>query len=269
MSLISIGELAARTGVLPTTLRSWEQRVGFPEPVRSARGQRHYRSEDAELVSRVVSERERGLSLTAAVDAVRRAPRLGAQPLSTQLRSAHPHLDVLSVGVRVMRLLTWAIEDDCLARASHPLLFGCFQNERSFEVAGARWRELARSSVAAYAFADFPHTDDGARPVRVRLAPQSSMLSEWSLVCIDDEQSVALVAWEPPRPSGAHTRRFECVLTFEPDVVRDAARRCAATAEEAGVAHVSRVVADHASAGVEDPQRTAALLRRFVAYTAR
>lgn len=269
MSLISIGELADRTGVQTSTLRSWEQRLGFPEPVRSAGGQRRYRAEDAELVTKVVAGRDRGLSLAAAVDAVLRQPRVGAQSLFAQLRETHPHLEVLSLSMQVMRSLTWSIEDECLAYASHPLLFGCFQDQRSFDVAGRRWRELSRSALGAYAFADFIETDVDAKPTRVELPEDSPMLNEWSLVCQDAQLSVALVAWEPPRSAGDGTRRFEALLTLEPDVVHHAARLCAATAESSGIPGVLQLVDEQGADTSEDPRRTASLLRRFARYSDR
>ena len=36
-NLLTIGDLADRTGVPPATLRSWEARHGFPVPVRHPR----------------------------------------------------------------------------------------------------------------------------------------------------------------------------------------------------------------------------------------
>ena len=42
VELISIGELASKTGLSPERLRSWEQRYGKPEPVRLESGHRRY-----------------------------------------------------------------------------------------------------------------------------------------------------------------------------------------------------------------------------------
>ncbi|MCH2103254.1 MAG: MerR family DNA-binding transcriptional regulator [Planctomycetes bacterium] len=42
VELISIGELASKTGLSPERLRSWEQRYGRPEPVRLESGHRRY-----------------------------------------------------------------------------------------------------------------------------------------------------------------------------------------------------------------------------------
>ena len=49
---LSIGELSARTGVTPSTLRIWEERHGFPVPTRLGSGHRRYDEGDAVLVAR-------------------------------------------------------------------------------------------------------------------------------------------------------------------------------------------------------------------------
>lgn len=262
--LLSIGELAGRTGVPVSTLRSWEQRLGFPASERSSGGQRRYRAEDAELVARVLAERGRGRGLAAAVDMVLRQPRVGSQSLFAQLRDRHPGLDVLTVGMRTMRALTWAIEDECLAHASRPVLFGGFQDQRGFARAGRRWRELARAARGAVVLADFAETDPDASPARVALPTDSPMLNEWSVTCLDPQLAVTLAAWERPRVDGP--RRFEAVLTLQPEVVLDAARLCASTAEACGLAGAVSLVEQHATAPPEDARRTASLLRRFALY---
>ena len=197
--LFTIGDLEAMTGVTGATLRTWERRFGFPVPARTAGGQRRYLAADAARVRRVIDERGRGLTLEAAIRAVVRDGQAGAGSLFAELRSTHPHLDPIQVSMRVMKALTWSIEDECMAHASRPLLFGCFQNEHTFELAGLRWRELARSAAAAVVMSDFPVNDASAAPARVALPPRSPMLNEWAVVCLDPRLSAVLVAWEPPR----------------------------------------------------------------------
>ena len=263
--LMSIGEVEASTGMSASTLRSWERRVGFPLPVRTAGGQRRYRARDVDLVNRVQEERRRGLNLAAAVKGVLREGEVGAESLYAELRAAHPHLDPIRATFPVMRALSWAIEDECLAHASRPVLFGCFQTAATFEVAGRRWRELARSARVAVAFSDFATSDVDASPARVALPASSPMLNEWSLVCHDPQLSVALVAWEVPRSGrAAGPRRFEALLSLEPEVVRDAALGLASQAKE--YADLGALVSAHADGAREDPRRSASLLRRFATY---
>jgi PAS domain S-box-containing protein len=65
-----VGELARRTGVGVSTLRAWERRFGFLEPVRSPTGQRLYSDVDLERVSAVCRLVAEGLTLSAAVGRV-------------------------------------------------------------------------------------------------------------------------------------------------------------------------------------------------------
>nr|WP_237448590.1 DICT sensory domain-containing protein [Nocardioides flavescens] len=265
--LLTIGDLETRTGVPSSTLRAWERRLGFPTPVRSVGGQRRYRESDAVLVERVQAERARGLSLAAAVAAVRRSESVGSDSLYATLRARHPELDVLPVSFNVMRALTSAIEDECLAHASSPVVFGGFQDVQSFEVAADRWRELARTARTAVAFSAFPETLGEAEPARVALPRHSPMLNEWTLICDDPQLSVVLVAWELPRRRTDHgPRRFEALLVMDPQIVREAALFCSGIARQAGLPDLDHVTAEVAVGSAEDPRRTASLLRRFATY---
>ena len=64
---LSIGELARRTEVPAATLRSWENRYGFPRPHRLAGGHRRYDQADIALIEAVVRLRAAGMSLRAAI----------------------------------------------------------------------------------------------------------------------------------------------------------------------------------------------------------
>jgi len=59
--------LAARTGLTPAVLRTWEARHGFPVPERAASGHRWYRESDVDLVQRVVHRQRAGVRLEAAI----------------------------------------------------------------------------------------------------------------------------------------------------------------------------------------------------------
>ena len=73
MTDLAIKDVAERTGIAAGTIRMWEQRYGFPEPQRTASGYRRYSSEDVELLRRVLSYREGGLSVPAALERAREA----------------------------------------------------------------------------------------------------------------------------------------------------------------------------------------------------
>ena len=189
----------------------------------------------------MLGERERGLTL-AAVRRRRAATRqVGAQSLFAELRSAHPHLDPLQVSMRVMLSLTWAIEDECLAHASRPVLFGCFQDQQgvpaSPAAAGASWRARPAGPSCS---PTSPTPTPTRRPARVALPTDSPMLNEWAVICLDPQLSAVLVAWEPPRRGRAGAarkgeRRFEGLLSLEPDVARDAVSYCTSVCADLGL----------------------------------
>ncbi len=64
---ISIGELAARTGVTAGTLRMWESRHGFPRPTRRVSGHRRYTERDCVVVGEVARLRAGGASVPTAI----------------------------------------------------------------------------------------------------------------------------------------------------------------------------------------------------------
>ena len=73
----SIGVLAARAGVTPGVLRTWENRFGFPRGERSASGHRRFTDADVALVRQVLEVRDSGLPLQVAIDSVVRAQEAG------------------------------------------------------------------------------------------------------------------------------------------------------------------------------------------------
>ena len=89
---LSIGELAARTGVSEATLRMWERRHGFPTPERLPSGHRRYREGEVELVQEVVRERSAGVSLAAAIGSRARVRGREAESIFAGLRRRNPEL---------------------------------------------------------------------------------------------------------------------------------------------------------------------------------
>src|SRR3712207_8578829 len=64
--MLTIGELARRTGVNVATLRMWEERHGFPVSVRLRSGHRRYVDDTVDKVLRIQRRREAGVRLDAA-----------------------------------------------------------------------------------------------------------------------------------------------------------------------------------------------------------
>lgn len=221
---LTIGEVAARTGLSAPAIRMWESRHGTPAPLRLPGGHRRYRESDVDLILAALRAREGGLSLPAALDAAR-AGAEAARPVSLYagLRRARPDQHPAVFSKRVLVELTHAIEDECCARAGRPLLFGSFQRERFYRVAERRWREFARTAEAAVVFADFARSRTPARgPAHVRVGPAAPLLREWAIVCDAPDFAACLVASEMTAPGRVPDadRRFEAIWTTEPGVVR-------------------------------------------------
>jgi MerR family transcriptional regulator, light-induced transcriptional regulator len=225
---LSISELADRTGVPQATLRSWEARYGFPEPVRLPGGHRRYGLGDIEAVQEVLRHRRSGLALEAAVRRVTAAAPHETASLFAELRRRHSDLAPQVVSKRAMLALSRAVEDECCAQATRPLLIGTFQRRRFYRASYARWVELARTARAAVVLADFadPLPVTGGLPVEVAVPYSSPVNREWSIICEAADRPVCMVGWERPGQVGApdQSRRFELLWSMDPQVVRDAAR---------------------------------------------
>jgi len=227
-AVLSISEVAQRTGIPVAGLRNWEQRYGLPRPQRSASGQRRYRESDCTLLTEVLRHRDGGLSLPAAIaQATSGAARQPATSIFAGIRSRHPELRVHLLSKPVMLALSWAIEDECCARAQRPILVGAFQRQHFFESARLRWADLARSAEQTVVFADFERSQDGPGALAEVAVPESSpMRREWALVCDAPDQPACVIGWEQP---GQDDRRepervFEALWSADPRVVRTAAR---------------------------------------------
>jgi DICT domain-containing protein/predicted DNA-binding transcriptional regulator AlpA len=233
--LLTIGDLAERTGVPPATLRSWESRYGFPQPIRLAGGHRRYAERDVGAVLEVLRHRGAGLALEAAV---RRATpeALQSRSVYAELRRRHPELTPQSLSKASLVALSHAIEDECCARAEEPLLFGGFQGGTFLRESYARWVELARTARAAVVFADLvaPLAPRPGVPVEIALPQDAPLNREWIVVCDAPDLPACLAAVERPGQATDPDprRRFEAVWTVDPRAVRYASRVAVALADE-------------------------------------
>jgi DICT domain-containing protein len=273
--LLTIREVAARTGVAQPALRMWESRYGFPEPHRLPSGHRRYDEGQVELIKQVARDRDAGLSMPAAIERARRLAAVPEESIFSSLRRRRAYLAPYTLAKRTLIGLSHAIEDECAARAERPLLFGSFQRERFYRDAEARWGELARTADLAVVFADFEERrDPPGAPIEIPIDRSDPLGREWSVVCDAPDYSACLSAWEPPGQSGVRDldRVLETIWSVEPAVVRDAARISHGIAAQSAPELVERVErrldVTPPPAG-EEFRLVSALTNRMVAYVGR
>jgi len=224
---LAIGVLARRAGVATATLRSWEARYGFPEPARQSGGHRRYAPDQVALVAEVARLRHAGLSVPAAIAAARAGAGPAPESFFASLRRSGRGLQTHLLDKPMLTAVTRAFEDECLANAERPVLFGAFQQERFYRQSEDRWQELARTAERTVVFADFEAGRAPAdRPVESPLAADSPVRREWVLLCDGPNFSACVAGWEHPSRSGRRDRdrTFETVWTVDPVAVRSATR---------------------------------------------
>jgi len=273
---LAIKDVAERTGLATGTIRMWEKRYGVPEPARAGSGYRVYSQEDVELLRRAVSLRARGLSVPAALE---RARTLSAPTDRPSLYGALAAGD-MPIAPQILRkrsliAISHAIEDETLARAAGPVVFGAFQKVRFFEVERHRYRRLAERADAAVVFADFPAArivDDG--PAEIPIAPDAALGNEWAVIVDAPGYAACMLGWERPRTAEEERgsdldRRFETIWTLDPAVVRRAslvACQLARSAAPALADQIERTLADRPLAIESPAPGLSALANRMVAY---
>jgi len=225
---MTMREMSARSGVSEATLRMWELRHGFPNPTRRSSGHRRYSELDLARVRAVIRARERGLSLQAAIELA--SDQTEEEPVSVYaaLRARFPALEPQLIPKRGLLAMSRAIEDESMARAERPLLFGCFQRERFYRQSQERWRELARTAERAVVLADFRRVGRPRHaPLEVPIRSSDPVGREWVIVCESSGFAACLTGWERPRDTPTPSERaFEAIWTVEAAAVRLAAQVC-------------------------------------------
>jgi DICT domain-containing protein len=266
---LSIGDLAAGSGVNEATLRMWESRYGFPAPRRLPSGHRRYAERDLDAVRAVVRARTEGLSLPGAIERARRLAADQAPSVYAALRQRFPELQPYVLSKRSALRLSRALEDECALRARRPVVFGAFQQERFYRESERRWRELARTAELAVVFADFERSHRPRHaPAEVPLDSAAELRREWVIVFDAPNMGACLAAWERPAVVSSE-RVFETVWTVERGVVRHAARVCADLAAQSDPLLVEAVrerLADEPVAVPEDVRTAVAVASRMILY---
>lgn len=224
---LTTAQLAERTGVAAATLRVWETRHGFPQPMRLPGGHRRYAEGDVELVREVRALRDEGLSLPAAIERARRRTRPAVASVFAGLRRRRPGMPAAELDKTAVLALTRAIEDEYCARAGDGVLIGSFQREHFYRRSERRWRELARTADIAVALADFAgRAEPPGGPVEIPVTHCQPLAREWTVVICSEAAHACLAAWEQPTPAPLPDarRRFEVLWSFDPSVAADAVR---------------------------------------------
>lgn len=269
---MTIGDLADRTGVGRATLRSWEARYGFPRPSRLAGGHRRYAAQEVAAVLEVVRHRDSGVAMEVAV---RRATTesVASRSIYAELRRQHSELTPQLLSKSSLLALSRAIEDECLARAEAPLLFGAFQRQTFLRASHARWVELARTAQTAVVFVDVPTSliSGPGLPIEVALPHDAPLNREWVVICDAPDLSACLAAVERSGQEGlpASRRHYESVWTVDPQAVRCASRVAAALADDyrPGWRTAELSALDEEPPGASaDLRRASDLLNRMMGY---
>ena len=261
---LTITAVSARTGVSVPTLRAWEDRHGFPRPVRLPGGHRRYTDDEVARITAVVDLRADGRSLESAIAHVlgTTEDRALDQTIFAALRRRRPDLPVQVVGRAAMLAMSRAIEDECAARADRAHLAIAFQRADLYRrTRDRRWRAISRRAASTLVFADFARSRDAADGVREIAIPAGAAEErEWAVVCDGVASAAVLAGWE--RPDG----RFEAIWSVEGSAVRvatDVARALATSFAPA----LELPPATTTSRPDDDPlQRAMSITARAIAY---
>ncbi|MBN9621749.1 MAG: MerR family transcriptional regulator [Actinobacteria bacterium] len=229
---LAIGDVVAATGVGEATLRAWERRFGFPSPRREPSGHRRYSRDDIERIRSVVRERNRGLSLTVAIERVTAEPS-GPPSLFAPLRERRPDLLPVSIRKPQMLHLSRAVEEESAARSERALMIGAFQRPEFYRASEQRWRRLARGAGLTFVLAAFAEARSPAdAPVEVPISTTEPVADEWAVICLAPGYSACLIGWETVGAAGLadRERAFDALLSVEPAVVREVAGAAVAIA---------------------------------------
>jgi DICT domain-containing protein len=234
---LAIGDVAERTGIAAGTIRMWEQRYGYPAPVRTASGYRTYTEADVEMLRRVAFYRSSGLSVPAALDRARQSGGVTDHPsIYGAILAADEPIRPQSLCKATLLAISRAIEDETIARAAGPVVVGAFQRKRHYWAVEHRYRRLAALADACLAFADFAEPGGGGtEPLLVPIRPDGALGNEWAVIIDAPGYATCLLACETlesrrdtERPQAQ--RRFEALWTLDPRTVRRAALVAAAIA---------------------------------------
>jgi DNA-binding transcriptional MerR regulator len=89
-AVLTIGEVARRTGMNPSTLRAWERRYGLLEPARSTGGHRRYSRGDVDRVEAMLRLIDRGWAVESAARFILEERQLDSRPSASETAATPP-----------------------------------------------------------------------------------------------------------------------------------------------------------------------------------
>ena len=193
-TLLTIGDVAERTGARAGTLREWERRHGFPDPIRLPSGHRRYTEQHVAQIRDVLRRQRTGSSLPAAIAHASAAP-----PSSASLFAAVAAVSsqpAQRVSRRGMLALSHSIEDASASAGGPHQVVGSFQRRDIYDGCARRWLELARGATVGLVFADFDEVHDRGLLVEIPIASESPLHREWAVVAAGESFAACLVGWQ-------------------------------------------------------------------------
>ncbi len=268
---VTIGELAKRTGIGISTVRAWERRYGFPVPQRLPAGHRRYSERDVEAIIEILSERQAGATLGAALARVKARATAPRSSVFATIRQALADVSPVALSKHGMLAISRAIEDEAAARADDAVFLGSFQAERYWRQTQPRWRHVAARAQLAVALGAFSRSNRRGNLWEVPISVSAPVAREWAVICDSATFAACLVGVERPGQEGQPDghRIFEALWTVEPLGVRESARTAAdiavASAPPLGDALGGRL-AEPAVATYDTIRSSTALTNRILTY---
>jgi DNA-binding transcriptional MerR regulator len=195
-----IRTVCALTGINPVTLRAWERRYGFIQPIRTPGGHRMYTQEHVDQIARALTMREQGTSIGSAARALR-----GTTPPATKNLWGALRAQVIAAVVRFDEAAVDTIYESALAlqpieAVTRKLLIPVL------EELGRRWESAQGSVAEEHFFTTYTRNKLGARLHHHRRAATAFRLL---CACAPGEQhDLGLLLFA----LAAHENNLGCVL---------------------------------------------------------
>ncbi|WP_144122440.1 sensor domain-containing phosphodiesterase [Catellatospora sichuanensis] len=143
----------------------------------------------------------------------------------TPFAVARKHRPVIRTTKQMLKCLSRHLENKCLQLAESTVLMASFQHVRNFDGhARQRYRRLAAECVFTAVFAQGVPALPTAGIRGGPLQPDDPLINEWTVVVLGAHFAGGLFAFDRGGPGEHDDREFDFVLTYDRDVVIEAAQ---------------------------------------------